>query len=83
MNIPFAQQVLLFDNKRLDDNKATLKTVNVRDGDMIQVQNNQYISTAYFIPLTVIESLTSWVLFKTLEEIKAIKTLWEASTLKR
>jgi len=59
MNIPFAQQVLLFDNKRLDDNKATLKTVNVRDGDMIQVQNNQYISTAYFIPLTVIESLTS------------------------
>jgi len=41
MNIPFAQQVLLFDNKRLDDNKATLKTVNVKDGDMIQVQNNQ------------------------------------------
>jgi len=41
MNIPFAQQVLLFDNKRLDDNKATLKSANVKDGDMIQVQNNQ------------------------------------------
>lgn len=45
MNIPFAQQTLIFENKKLD-NKATLQSANVKDGDMLQVENNQYI----FIP---------------------------------
>lgn len=43
MKIPTNMQVLLFNNKQLHNN-GTLKASGIADGDMIQVQNNQFAS---------------------------------------
>jgi len=40
MNIPFADQLLLFDNKKLDDKKS-LKDLGIKDGDMIRAENKK------------------------------------------
>jgi DNA damage-inducible protein 1 len=40
MNIPFVDQILVFENKRLDD-KKTLKESGIKDGDMIRAENKK------------------------------------------
>lgn len=40
LNIPLADQELFFENKKLD-NKATLKQVGIKDGDLIRVENKK------------------------------------------